>query len=128
MDIVVVRRSLYYRPVLIDGSLGTPGKVLLRYSNAFPFAVRLLFPAKTVEINRQMLADGIDHEASDNDTTVKHLQSSQVEITRHDGTLKVRMSRNALIDALAETRQLVEIGREFDVFDVDLWLSAEGVA
>lgn len=131
MDIQNVRRSLYFRPVLDGGRLGLPGTVLFRWCSAFPFAVRLFFPAtevtraRAVEVNRQVLAEGIDFESSDSGVTVRRLKSGQMEISLNDGSLRVLVSRKALIDALSETLALVDLGCEFDEFDVDLWLSTE---
>jgi hypothetical protein len=126
-DIHVVRRSLYFRPVIDDNDrLGLPGMVLFRYATVTPFSVHFFFPERAVVLFREVLADGIDHEAGEGDVVVKHLSSGAVEmrVEGRGGVFRARLPRNALIDALGETLLLVPFGGECEAFDMDAELTA----
>jgi hypothetical protein len=117
MDIQVVRKSLFFRPILDNnGRLGIPGEVLFRYSNVMPYSVRLFFPDKSWTLFRDLLAEGIDTEAGDDHVYVRHVKRG---VEMHLGGFRALLPRDALVDALDETWQLVEQGQESAVFDVD---------
>ena len=124
MDIQVVARNLTYRTI-VNGACGEPEIAVFRYSNAFPFAVHLFFPNTNWSILRSLLVEGSITSAGEGDVQVRHTRDGvELELRSNTGHSVLLFDLDELLDALAETRALVEYDEESAAFDVDGWIAA----
>lgn len=123
-DILQTQRLIPLHMVSEDETLGFPGHCLFRYSSALPWGITLVFRDASCMLeftmDRGVLADGIETEDGYGDVYVR-AHDDGVHITLFpavDEPAVYCFDRDALLDFLDETWQLVEAGREGEFFQV----------